>query len=72
MRSTIPLWTTKGPTGLLHWSGVGLHLSKRAAIARLTKRIGGTWRQASRLGYRAVQVRLTEIAPRPGAGEGDR
>lgn len=68
-RCGIPLWTTKGPTGLLHWSSTGLHISKREAIAHLSRRVKTPWRKLYAEGYRVVPVVLTEVpAPRGGKG----
>lgn len=59
------VWTTAGPTGLLHWSSTGLHLTKREAIrkfmARIRRKTPLSWPRLRRLGYRAVQVTLREL-----------
>lgn len=58
-----PLWTTKGPTGIVHWSSTGLHLTRREAIAAFRSKDLTSWPTFRKMGYRAIQVRVTEVKP---------
>jgi hypothetical protein len=62
----IYLWSVKNRAGMIYWSSVGFSISRRGAIALFMNGISNKraiWKQYYRRGYRAVQVRLTEIAP---------
>ena len=73
----VPLWTIKTPEGMLLWSSVGIHLSRRSAIAAFVHAYGNAmmadhkgcdpppawpkWRNLNAKGYAPARVVLREV-----------